>query len=76
MKVKVSVYKAADGSFWCHTDRDVYGTGLNACGSTVAEAKQVYANVSKKREPTMQVRGKNLIRWISSSAMISSHSKP
>lgn len=40
MKVKVSVYKAADGSFWCHTDRDVYGTGLNACGSTVAETKQ------------------------------------
>ena len=40
MKVKVSVYKADDGSFWCHTERNVYGTGLNGCGNTVAEAKQ------------------------------------
>ena len=40
MKVKVSVYKADDGSFWCHTERNVYGTGLNGSGNTVAEAKQ------------------------------------
>ena len=40
MKVKVSVYKADDGSFWCHTERNVYGTGLNGCGNTVAESKQ------------------------------------
>lgn len=40
MKIKVSVYKADDGSFWCHTEKDVYGAGLNSCGSTVAEAKQ------------------------------------
>lgn len=40
MKVKVSVYKAEDGCFWCHTEHDVYGSGLNGCGSTVAEAKQ------------------------------------
>ena len=40
MKVKVSVYKAEDGCFWCHSEHDVYGSGLNGCGSTVAEAKQ------------------------------------
>lgn len=40
MQVKVSVFKADDGSYWCHTEKDIYGTGLNGCGNTVAEAKQ------------------------------------
>lgn len=51
MKVKVSVYKADDGSFWCHTEKDVYGTGLNGSGSTVSEAKQdLYACLDIAKE--------------------------
>ena len=39
MKVKVSVYKSDDGTYWCHTEKEVYGTGLNGSGNTVSEAK-------------------------------------
>ena len=38
-KVLVTVSQASDGTFWCHTEKDVYGTGLNAVGQTVKEAK-------------------------------------
>ena len=40
MKVKVSVYKSDDGTYWCHTENDVYGAGLNGRGNTVTEAKE------------------------------------
>lgn len=40
MKVKVSVYKSDDGTYWCHTVKKVYGSGLNGSGNTVTEAKQ------------------------------------
>ena len=33
------VSQASDGTFWCHTEKDVYGAGLNAAGQTVKEAK-------------------------------------
>lgn len=39
-KVTVIVERASDGSFWCHTEESIAGVGLNACGSTVAEAKK------------------------------------
>lgn len=39
-KVTVTVYKSSDGMFWCHTEQDVYGGGINGVGMTVAEAKQ------------------------------------
>lgn len=38
-KIMVTISQAADGSFWCHTEQDVYGSGLNAVGQSVAEAK-------------------------------------
>ena len=38
-KVLVIVSQASDGTFWCHTEKDVYGSGLNASGQTVKEAK-------------------------------------
>ena len=51
MKVKVSVNKADDGSYWCHTEKDVYGTGLNGQGNSVAEAKQdLYACLEEAKE--------------------------
>ena len=39
-KVLVTVSQASDGTFWCHTEKDVYGAGLNAVGETVKDAKE------------------------------------
>ena len=39
-KVLVTVSQASDGTFWCHTEKDVYGAGLNSVGVTVKEAKE------------------------------------
>ena len=38
-RVSVTVSQASDGTFWCHTEKDVYGAGLNSAGKTVKEAK-------------------------------------
>jgi hypothetical protein len=38
-KVLVTVSQASDGSYWCHTESDVYGCGLNGAGATVKAAK-------------------------------------
>ncbi|MBR1933605.1 MAG: pilus assembly protein HicB [Prevotella sp.] len=38
-KVLVTIAQAADGTYWCHTEQDVYGGGLNGAGKTVKEAK-------------------------------------
>ena len=37
--VVVTIAQAADGTYWCHTEQDVYGGGLNGAGKTVKEAK-------------------------------------
>lgn len=39
-KVLVLISQASDGTFWCHTETDVYGGGLNSIGVSVAEAKE------------------------------------
>ena len=38
-KVLVTIYRANDGSYWCHTEEDVYGCGLNSAGMSVEESK-------------------------------------
>lgn len=38
-KVLVTVSQAPDGSFWCHAEQDVYGSGLNGAGASVKDAK-------------------------------------
>ncbi len=38
-KVLVTISQAEDGSFWCHTEKDVFDSGLNGAGNTVSEAK-------------------------------------
>ena len=38
-QVLVTISQAEDGSFWCHTEKDVYGAGLNGAGASVKEAK-------------------------------------
>ena len=39
MKVLVIVEQAKDGTYWCYTENDIEGVGLNATGKTVEEAK-------------------------------------
>ena len=39
-KVTVTISQAPDGTFWCHTESDVYGGGLNSAGDTVKAAKE------------------------------------
>lgn len=39
-KVLVTISQAPDGTYWCHTEKDVYGGGLNSAGSSVEEAKK------------------------------------
>lgn len=38
-KVLVTISQAPDGTYWCHTEKPVYGGGLNSAGRTVREAK-------------------------------------
>ena len=38
-QVVVTISQASDGTFWCHTEADVYGSGLNSAGASVKEAK-------------------------------------
>lgn len=38
-KVLVTISQAPDGSYWCHTENDVFGSGLNGAGASVKEAK-------------------------------------
>lgn len=38
-KIPVTISKSPDGSFWCHTEIDVYDSSLNSCGRSVKEAK-------------------------------------
>lgn len=38
-KILVTVSQAPDGTYWCHTEADVFGSRLNGAGSTVKEAK-------------------------------------
>ena len=39
-QILVTISQASDGSFWCHTETDVYGCGLNSVGTTVKGAKE------------------------------------
>ncbi len=39
-KVVVTIAKASDGTYWCHSEQDIYGAGLNGAGNTVNAAKE------------------------------------
>ena len=58
MKVKVNVYKADDGSFWCHSEKDVFGTGINGCGRTVTEAKKDLFDCLEEAKKDYVMQGK------------------
>ena len=54
-QVLVTIAQAADGSFWCHTETDVYGGGLNSVGASVKEAKDdLMACLAEAREDYME----------------------
>ncbi|MBR1688087.1 MAG: pilus assembly protein HicB [Prevotella sp.] len=38
-KILVTISQAPDGTYWCHTEGDVYGGGLNSAGDSVKAAK-------------------------------------
>ena len=37
--IPVTISKAPDGSYWCHTEEDVFDSGINSNGKSVKEAK-------------------------------------
>jgi hypothetical protein len=38
-RITITVSQAPDGTFWCHSESNVYGGRLNSAGKTVSEAK-------------------------------------
>lgn len=38
-RILVIVSQAPDGTFWCHTENDVFGGKLNSAGASVEDAK-------------------------------------
>ena len=73
-KVLVTVSQATDGSFWCHTEDDVYGGGLNGAGASVKDAKQDLMECLEDAKLTMWITGTLPMRWSSIISMTSSHS--
>ena len=58
-KVLVTVSQASDGSFWCHTESDVYDCGLNGAGATVKAAKDdLLVCLEEAREDFVEHGGK------------------
>ena len=56
-KVIVTVSQAEDGSFWCHTEEDVFDSGLNGAGATVAEAKEDLMMCLEESKKDVQAHG-------------------
>ena len=58
-KILVTVSQASDGSFWCHTESDVYDCGLNGAGATVKDAKDdLQVCLEEAREDFVEHGGK------------------
>lgn len=58
-KVVVTIAQAADGTYWCHTEQDVYGGGLNGAGKTVRDAKEDLAEcLEEARQDYIENGGK------------------
>ncbi len=59
-KVLVTVSQASDGTYWCHTENDVFGGKLNSAGKTVKEAKDdLMVCVEDAREDFVENGGKD-----------------
>ncbi len=58
MKVVVTVEQAKDGMYWCYTENDIDGVGLNSTGKTVEEAKADLAACYKEAVEDARLDGK------------------
>lgn len=57
-QVEVTISQAPDGMFWCHTEEDVFGAGLNAAGTSVKEAKEdLFACLEEARQELVEQGG-------------------
>ena len=57
-QVEVTISQAPDGMFWCHTEEDVFGAGLNAAGASVKEAKEdLFACLEEARQELVEQGG-------------------
>ncbi len=56
-KVLVTIYRANDGSYWCHTEEDVFGCGLNSVGMSVEESKADLMDCMKEARQDYMEKG-------------------
>lgn len=56
-KIQVTVECAQDGTFWCYTNEDIQGVGLNGAGNTVAEAKADFMECLAEAKADAQEQG-------------------
>ncbi len=59
-KVIIIVEQASDGSFWCRTETDIVGIGLNACGKDVGSAKADLMECYEEAKADMESQGKEM----------------
>ena len=59
-KVTIIVEQASDGNYWCRTNEDVAGVGLNSCGATVEEAKQDLMDCYQEAKEDLEEQGKSM----------------
>ena len=59
-KVIIIVEQASDGSFWCRTETDIVGIGLNACGKDVGAAKADLMECYEEAKADMEAQGKEM----------------
>ena len=59
-KVIIIVEQASDGAFWCRTETDIAGVGLNACGKDVASAKADLLECYEEAKADMKAEGKEM----------------
>ena len=59
-KVIIIVEQASDGSFWCRTETDIVGIGLNACGKDVGAAKADLMVCYEEAKADMEAQGKEM----------------
>lgn len=56
-RVTVTIEQASDGYFWCRTEEEVYGAGLNAVGKTIEKAKEDLAECMEEARKDYEERG-------------------
>ncbi len=59
-KVVIIVEQSSDGVFWCRTETDIAGVGLNAYGKDVASAKADLLECYEGAKADMKAEGKEM----------------